>query len=199
MSLLLSHSELETIQEIKDADYLTITKGKDKNGIPFLKHIFDFNQKIYGQICSNCPTQIPNYINRIKTFKIDKMENIENVTNEFQLKKDVIIPIPGTSEAYSEHNITDEIAISLLSENENRISLFEKVPNDYEDLIQDFRAKQLEVELKEELEVQLEVELEELPTNLLPNNSALEQDSKQLEVELKEAKKVIKFNNNKRR
>lgn len=142
--------DLEAIEEIKNADYLTITKGKDKNGIPFLKHIFELHHKIFGQTCSNCPSQLPNYINQIKNFNPkNKMENLENTTKEFQLKEGVIVPIPGTSDAYSNHNITDEIAIALLADNINRKDLFQKVPENLEELIANYEAIKLEVVTEE--------------------------------------------------
>jgi hypothetical protein len=46
----------------------------------------------------------------------------------FQLKEMVTIPIPGTSIAYSNANLTDEIALELIAKNENRKQLFSILP-----------------------------------------------------------------------
>lgn len=60
---------------------------------------------------------------------------IENKSG-FKLKKGTIIPIPGTSKVYSEHNLTDEIAAELLRQNPNRKVLFTSIPEDF-----DFKVK----------------------------------------------------------
>ncbi|WP_310381842.1 hypothetical protein [Flavobacterium sp.] len=132
MSRQLSLNEKEILEQIRDATYETLTRGKDEKGIPFLKHIFELHYKIFGETCSNCPDKISGYIQKLKNFNpIKKMET----TKTFQLKEGVIIPVAGTSDAYSNANLTDEIALKLLSDNPNRKILFEKLPENLDDLI----------------------------------------------------------------
>ena len=140
----LSEEQKEILKQIRDASYETL-RGKDKNGIPFLKHIFDLHYKIFGETCSNCPSKIGGYIQKLKNFNTNiKMENAKSI---FQLQEGVIIPISGTSDVYSKHNLTDENAIKLLSENPNRKSLFRVLPENVDELIEAYIS---EIEVDEE-------------------------------------------------
>lgn len=137
----LSEKEEEILKEIRDASYETL-RVKDKNGIPFLKHIFELHYKIFGETCSSCPGKIAGYIQKLKNFNTNiKMEIIKS---EFQLQEGVIIPVAGTSDVYSQHNLTDEKAIKLLAENPNRKSLFRTLPENIDELIEAY-ISELEV------------------------------------------------------
>lgn len=151
MSIKLSLNDKEILEKIRDATYETLTKGKDENGIPFLKHIFQLHYKIFGETCSNCPGKITGYIQKLKNFNPTK--KMETTSKIFQLKEGVIIPVAGTSDAYSNANLTDEIAIKLLAENPNRKALFEKIPDNLDHLI----AASIEVNLGDEDEDKDEV------------------------------------------
>ncbi|CAL2085142.1 hypothetical protein [Tenacibaculum sp. 190524A02b] len=134
MSILVRDNK-ELIEFIKSADLKTLTKGKDENNIPYLKHIFNLHVSLFGETCTGCPSKIPSYINRIKNINLETMEK-NNKKPLFILKKGVIIPVLGSSDVYSEHNITDEIAIELLKSNPNRKSLFQTVPDNLEELLE---------------------------------------------------------------
>jgi len=144
MSRQLSLNEKETLEQIRDATYETLTRGKDKDGIPFLKHIFQLHYKIFGETCSNCPGKITGYIQKLKKF--NPIKKMETISKTFQLKEGVIIPVAGTSDAYSNANLTDEIAVKLLADNPNRKILFEKLPDNLDELI----AASIEVDLDPE-------------------------------------------------
>lgn len=132
---LFSDEQKEILKEIRGASYQTLS-GHDKNGIPYLKHIFDLHLKIFGETCSTCPNKIGGYIQKLKTFNPDiKMEIVKS---NFKFNDGVIVPVTGTSDVYSNHNLTDEIALQILSKNPNRRSLFKVVPENLEDLIEDF-------------------------------------------------------------
>ncbi len=73
---LLSEEQKETLKEIRDANYQTLS-GHDKNGIPFLKHVFELHFKIFGETCSSCPSKIGGYISKLKNFNPDKMELVK--------------------------------------------------------------------------------------------------------------------------
>jgi hypothetical protein len=105
-------------------------RGADSQGKPYLKTLFETHEKLFGQTCSSCPSRINEYITRIKKLKFKQVEN-----KKFKLKKGAIIVVPGTSESYSEHNLTDEISLKLLKDNPNRRSLFVKVPEDLDSLL----------------------------------------------------------------
>jgi hypothetical protein len=143
----LNPKEEEILQQIRDASYEAL-RGKDNNGIPFLKHIFQLHYKIFGETCSNCPGKITGYIQKLKNFNTTiKMEIIKS---EYQLQEGVIIPVAGTSEAYSNHNLTDEVAIKLLVQNPNRKSLFNKLPENVDELIEAY-VEEIEVDEEDNL------------------------------------------------
>ncbi len=124
----LSEQESYWFDFIKKTDVKTLIQGTDENGESFLKHVFKLHIVLFGETCTACANKIAHYINRIKNVNIEKMNNTKSL---FKLKKGVIIPVLGSSEVYSEHNITDPIAKKLLKENPNRISLFQSYPKDW--------------------------------------------------------------------
>lgn len=131
----LHNEDKNWVEFIKETDTKTLTTGKDEKGTPYLEHIFRLHVLLFGETCTGCPTKIPHYINRIKNVNLDKMEQKQE-KSLFRLKKGMMIIIPGSSKAYSEHNMTDEVAIKLLRENPNRQSLFEAVPENLEELLE---------------------------------------------------------------
>lgn len=123
------------VELVKETDTKTLLTGKDEKGTPYLEHIFRLHVLLFGETCTGCPTKIPHYIDRIKNVNLDKMEQKQE-KSLFRLKKGMMIIIPGSSKAYSEHNITDEVAIELLRENPNRQSLFEALPENLGELLE---------------------------------------------------------------
>lgn len=137
-----SKLEKETLKQIRDSDNKTLLTGKDKNGIPFLNHIFVFHKKIFGETCSSCPSKILDYIQKLKNFNSSKMENSKKNKNKFTLANGTLLVFAGTSRSYSKHNITDEVAMEYLAKNPNRKTLFSKVPDNLEKLIDTYKQKQ---------------------------------------------------------
>ncbi|MHC0442312.1 hypothetical protein [Flavobacterium sp. 3-210] len=133
--LSLNEEQKEILKEIRDASYQTLS-GRDRNGIPYLKHIFDLHFKIFGETCSTCPNKIGGYIQKLKNFNPEiKMELVKSI---FELNDGVIIPVPGTSDVYSKHNLTDEAALKILSKNPNRKTLFRVLPKNIDELLESY-------------------------------------------------------------
>ncbi|WP_448930480.1 hypothetical protein [Flavobacterium sp.] len=65
--------------------------------------------------------------------EIKKSEN-------FQFHGNTTFPLAGTSTVYSNENLTDEIAIEILSKNPNRKVLFSKMPKNVDELIYNFKS-----------------------------------------------------------
>jgi hypothetical protein len=135
---LLSQEEQEKLRKIWDTDYQTIVIGKD-NGVPFLKYVFELHFKLFGETCSNCPNKISGYIQKIKKLNTETIVETKK-KNTFVLQTGTIIPVPGTSESYSNANITDEKAVALLAANKNRKALFATLPKDWEEQVKIFIA-----------------------------------------------------------
>ena len=138
LQLHLNKDQEKVLHKIWDIDYPNLLNRIDEKGIPYLKHVFDLYFKIYGEVCSNCPSKISGYIQKLKSLKNITMQNENIKESQFELHDDVMIPVPGTSDAYSQHNMTDEIAIKLLSQNPNRKSLFRKLPENVDSLVEEY-------------------------------------------------------------
>lgn len=129
----LSNTQQQALQEIRDSSYDKLLTGRDSNGVPFLKSIFELHLKIFGEVCSFCPAKITGYIKKLKDYNLTskKLEIMaEAQEKNFVLKPGIIIPIPGTSESYSNDNLTNEIALAYVAINPNRRSIFSTVPSD---------------------------------------------------------------------
>ncbi len=146
----LSKQDTDLISLFKSLDLNGILKGEDEQGTPYLKHIYRLHKMLFGVTCSACPAKLHSYINNIKNYKIE-MEN--KINDRYKLNKGVVIPIPGTSQAVSEHNLTDKIAIKLLSENKNRSVLFAELPEDWEEEIQAAKEAKPEAKTKKTKEI----------------------------------------------
>lgn len=100
-----------------------------------LQLVFDTYYNIFGEVCTGCPNKIAGYILRLKKHNKTNIMSKSKDTREFRLKTGTILPVPGTSKAYTDVNITDEIALKLLKENPNRKALFLKLPKNIDELI----------------------------------------------------------------
>ena len=152
----LTSKDTDLLQEIKTLDTITLKTGRDGSGVPYLTSIFRLHKLLFNEVCSSCPNMIPAYINRIKNFKnleLMSKKSETKVASVFALAEGVLIPIAGTSKAYSNANITEETAVALLAANPNRRSLFTKVPDDLDSRIADY-VKGLEVQAEEPFDIE---------------------------------------------
>ena len=78
------------------------------------------------------------------------MENTNQNVSQFQLKNGSVIIVPGTSQAYSNANLTDEVALDYLAKNPNRKQNFKTVPDNLNELIAQHQAKGVDVFLTDE-------------------------------------------------
>lgn len=128
-----SQKQNQVLKKLKELQALSsedILKGRDSNNTPFLKILFEVHQALFHETCTTCPAKIAGYIHRIKNFKIEQMSQKSN----FQLHTGAVIIFAGTSESYSNANLTDEVAIRFIKLNENRKSLFSKLPENIDEL-----------------------------------------------------------------
>lgn len=133
-----SQKQNQVLNKLKKLQALSseeILKGRDSNNTPFLKILFEVHQALFHETCTTCPAKIAGYIHRIKNFKIEQMSQKSN----FQLHQGAVIIFAGTSESYSNANLTDEVAIRFIKLNENRKSLFSKLPENIDELLSEER------------------------------------------------------------
>ncbi|MDI9256319.1 hypothetical protein [Flavobacterium sedimenticola] len=147
----LSLEQKEKLQKLWDADYQTILKGKD-NGVPYLKYLFELHFVLFGKTCDHCTSKFQGYIQKIKNLNRDNIMSKETKKSEsnFLLNQGTTIPVRGTSIAYSNANLTDEIAVKLLAENSNRKILFAKLPENVDELIKAYKSSEVKDEEKAE-------------------------------------------------
>ncbi|WP_379964016.1 hypothetical protein [Epilithonimonas sp. UC225_85] len=119
---------LKQIEFFKSADIQTILNGKDETGTFYLNQLFNIYQEFFGETCSTCPSKILGYIQKVKSIKNNTMSQSER---KYLLKEGAVIQVFGSSEAYSNANLTDEKAEKLLKENPNRSALFARIPEEF--------------------------------------------------------------------
>lgn len=100
-----------------------------------LRAVFEVYLKLFGEVCSGCPSKITGYINRIKKHKKTTAMS-ELKSKKYLLKTGKIIVVKGSSNAFSNKNLTDEQALSFLKKNPNRKILFSKMPDNVDELIE---------------------------------------------------------------
>lgn len=113
----------------KDLQFIKDT-ASDEIERDHLKLVFKLHFEIFGETCQGCPSKIAGYIKKLKNYNPETdMKKSESV---FILKTGKQIVISGQSQAYSNANLTDEIAIAFIKGNINRKALFAKLPENLE-------------------------------------------------------------------
>ena len=130
-------SKLELIQSLS---YEEIKKGRDQQGVPYLKYLYELHKELFFKTCSSCPGKINSYIRNIKNYKSKTMSKKENKTPKFALKEGAVCKL-NSGKLISQHNLSDYFAIQILSENENRKVLFSKLPNDWASRVKKYLEK----------------------------------------------------------
>lgn len=134
------------IEFLRSADVQTILNGKDESGTFYLEILFKIYQEYFGETCSTCPLKILGYIQKVKSLNPNVMSNSER---KYLLKAGAVIQVFGSSESYSNGNLTDEKAAELLKENPNRAVLFAKLPENFDEVKEKDLAKMNKAELTE--------------------------------------------------
>ena len=135
---------LKQLLSLPDRDILF---GSDSHGNRYLAQMLALYSQVFDEPCSGCPKKYPVYLKRLKQFQMKK----EKKESLFQLAKAVTIPIFGTSEVYSDENITDEAALKILSRNPNAIKLFKKKPENWDELVEAYKKGETEINSLDDL------------------------------------------------
>ena len=120
------------LQELISEPFGVLSSDIDK-----LQRLVVFYRLIYNESCVTCggTEKYSQYYERLKNEGLKILINMEN--SEFIFKK-TVTSIPkefGSSIFITQANLTDEVAIELLSRKPNLIVLFEKYPSDWKDRI----------------------------------------------------------------
>ncbi|MDG3581771.1 hypothetical protein [Galbibacter pacificus] len=125
-----------TLDELKKI----VSDGLDEvhNNISNKEKVVKYYKYLYksqGCKCKIPNVDINNMFNKLKDDGIKKLEEIEN--RKFHLR-DNVIPIRVKGVNIDNVNLTDELAMKLLKENENRISLFKIKPENWQEVVAEF-------------------------------------------------------------
>lgn len=127
----------------RDRDFLSFINGRNyvevlldwssfaspKRSSP-MHHALSIYEKLNGKACPTCTKYHRAVFEKLKNININ-LNEMSKSEPKFKLKKGVIISIFGTSNSYSEHNLTDTVAAKWLKENPNRRTLFTKIPDGF--------------------------------------------------------------------
>lgn len=118
----------------------TILRGQSDSGVIYLSEMLRIYATEFGKPCGGCPSKFPEYLQKLRNTM--KKTETEVKKGDFQVKKGVMIPIFGTSEAYTADNLTDDIAVRILAGNANAKILFASLPDDWAERVQALEAEQ---------------------------------------------------------
>ena len=117
--------------------------GVIANDIGKLQRLVQYYQHIYGvEACVGCggKNKYELYYKTLKIEGISIMENKENTSFVFN-KGVTIVPMTfGSNRMLTPITLTDDLALEFLSGNENRITLFEKYPEDWKEQVAAFKS-----------------------------------------------------------
>lgn len=119
----------DKIQEVLSIGNKYFNKNAlDSREKKLLKDVYKyFSGQNITENCGQCYSEAYLYIVKLKSYK--KMKQ------NFKLKEGKILMVIGHADVYTNQNLTDEAAISILKVNPKLISKFEVFPDDWEDLV----------------------------------------------------------------
>ncbi|MEJ4088237.1 hypothetical protein [Galbibacter orientalis] len=120
-----------------------ISGGIDEvhNDVTIREKVVKYHTYLYhsqGCKCKISNVTINQMFEKLKTDGLPKMEEIEN--RKFHLR-DNVIPLRIKGLNVDNVNLTDEMAMEILKENDKRISLFKSKPDDWQVMVSEFFAK----------------------------------------------------------
>jgi hypothetical protein len=139
---------MPTLDDLLKLDDKIILYGSDDHGNRYLGQLLKHYAENFGQSCFSCPKKFPVYLQKLRNHQMKKSDKSKS---GFKLRADVILPIFGTSEVYSNENLTDEAALKVLSRNKNAAHLFVQLPKNWEELVIAYKKGLTEIKTIDEL------------------------------------------------
>lgn len=139
-----------------------------------------FGKEITNKGCSNCYRDA-----YIEIYSKLKREQKMPKKSSYQLKAGAVITFFGSSQAFTNANLTDEVAVKYLSLCEENAKMFSYLPDGWETQVSDFQQNCTndnvsdnsvsKIEMLEAQNIQLAAEKDSLQTELAGANQSLEQ------------------------
>jgi hypothetical protein len=122
-----------------------------------LQRLVSFYAFIYGSAnCMTCggESKYETYYQQLKNEGLTMLENKELANFEFRPGINGVPVEFGSATFVTVGNMTDELAIQLLSNNENGIALFSKYPADWKDMVAQYKSNKTKKAAPVEVTVQ---------------------------------------------
>lgn len=139
-----------------------------------------FGKEITNKGCSNCYRDA-----YIEIYSKLKREQKMPKKSSYQLKAGAVITFFGSSQAFTNANLTDEVAVKYLSLCEDNAKMFSYLPDGWETQVSDFQQNCTndnvsdnsvsKIEMLEAQNIQLAAEKDSLQSELAGANQSLEQ------------------------
>lgn len=139
-----------------------------------------FGKEITNKGCSNCYRDA-----YIEIYSKLKREQKMPKKSSYQLKAGAVITFFGSSQAFTNANLTDEVAVKYLSLCDDNAKMFSYLPDGWETQVSDFQQNCTndnvsdnsvsKIEMLEAQNIQLAAEKDSLRTELAGANQSLEQ------------------------
>ena len=130
-------SQLERIKYVLSLEGTKKNWRKKHSSVEFQK-ASQLNRELFGMPLNKvakCKC-IEDMFFMLHRLNVEKLQTINKIKmNQFKLKKGKLITLHGMATAYTEHNMTDEKAISLLKISKGHIKSFEEYPSNWESLV----------------------------------------------------------------
>ncbi len=129
-----------------------------------------FGKEIVNKTCGNCYRDA-----YIEIYTKLKREKKMPKKSSYQLKAGAVITFFGSSQAYTNANLTDEVAVKYLSLCEDNSKMFSYLPNDWEKQVSDFQQNCINDNGVEDLTSSVS-ELEAKVLNLVSERDSLQSE-----------------------
>lgn len=128
--------KVEINKFFEENSYNRILSNNSAN-IQFLKYY----ETVYKEdVCGACPGKFAKAYNQLKYFTTSNKSLIMKEESVFELQKDIVIYDKISHSHYSSKNLTDQGALNLLASNPKFAKKFTKLPDGWEQMVEDHKA-----------------------------------------------------------
>ncbi len=134
--------ELDELLKLNDNE---IINGQDSEGNRYIGQLLRHYSIRIGRGCMSCPKYFKGYINELRNNKM-------TTKSQFKLKGDTVIRIWGTTDFYSNANLTDEAVYRILGRTPSLISCFDNPPKNWKEMVEAYKIGEVKAPTPADLE-----------------------------------------------
>lgn len=170
---------MRTIKEFIEAGLDAIKESGKVNGLLYHDFIYGFNQTFpktpFNPRCGNCLADAFYALKTNYTNKNIPMETINKIETQFHIANDGVPYVDKLGLHVSNTILSDDIAFKMLNISENFAHIFDKIPANWKEQLEDWKAKKGNKKAETESNVATEEKPEEVsevaPAPKQQNNS----------------------------